>query len=95
MKLQSLPRPAYGSTTAPGHRTLFVVSRDLPTRYNSLAYSFDGDHDVRVIFDRRRTERRRQTSTGGPAIERRRRDRRSGAREWTLHSAGWVEITPV
>jgi hypothetical protein len=71
-------------------RMLFVVSRDLPERHESLAYAFDGDDGVRVIFDRRRTDRRRRTSL--PALERRDRDRRSAARDWVLRSAGWIRI---
>jgi hypothetical protein len=73
-------------------RTLFVVSREVPERYNSLAYAFDGDRGVRVIFDRRRVERRQRTCR--PTIERRREDRRSADRDWTLRSAGWVQIDP-
>jgi hypothetical protein len=82
-------RPAYLTTTL---RALFVVSRDLPERYNSLAYAFDGDRGVRVIFDRRRSDRRQQT--GVPLIERRREDRRSADRDWTLRSVGWIQIDP-
>ena len=83
-------RPAQRSTPAPSQRALFIVSRDLPERYNSLAYAFDGDRGVRVIFDRRRAERRQQTRA--PLIERRHEDRRSADRDWTLRSAGWVQI---
>jgi hypothetical protein len=82
-------RNAYRSTQTP---TLFVVSRDFPDRYNSLAYAFDGDRDVRVIFDRRRAERRRQNCV--PLIERRREDRRAAERDWTLRSMGWIRIDP-
>jgi hypothetical protein len=85
-------RPANRRTSAPRQRTLFVVSRDLPERYNSLAYAFDGDRGVRVIFDRRRAERRQRTCR--PTIERRLEDRRSADRDWTLRSAGWVQIDP-
>jgi hypothetical protein len=82
-------RPAYRTTTL---RALFVVSRDLPERYNSLAYAFDGDRGVRVIFDRRRSDRRQQS--GVPLIERRREDRRSTDRDGTLRSVGWIQIDP-
>ncbi len=82
---------AYRSTAAPSRRrVLFVVSRDLPELYESLAYAFDGDYGVRVIFDRRRAERRRWT--GPPTIERRHEDWRSGASDWQLRSVGWVQI---
>jgi len=69
---------------------LFVVSRDLPERHRSLAYAFDDDDGVRVIFDRRRGDRRRRTVA--PTPERRHRDRRSAARDWVLRSAGWIRI---
>jgi hypothetical protein len=88
----SLLIPARPARTTPAHRTLFVVSRDLPERYNSLAYAFDGDRGVRVIFDRRRADRRQQPGT--PLVERRREDRRSAEREWTLRSIGWIQIDP-
>ena len=77
---------------APTRRALFVVSRDLPERYNSLAYAFDGDRGVRVIFDRRRADRRQPNST--PLIERRQEDRRSADRDWRLRSVGWIQIDP-
>jgi hypothetical protein len=71
-------------------RVLFVVSRDLPERQESLAYAFDGDGGVRVIFDRRRADRR--CRTGAPALERRHTARRSAARDWVLQSAGWIRV---
>ena len=85
-------RPAHRSNAAPSRPALFVVSRDLPGRYNSLAYAFEGDRGVRVIFDRRRAERRQQTLT--PLGERRQEDRRSADRDCTLRSVGWVQILP-
>jgi len=66
------------------------VSRDLPERYESLAYAFDGDARVRVIFDRRRAERRQRT--GMSASERRHEDRRSADGDLVLCSVGWVRI---
>lgn len=39
-------------------RVLFVVSRERPDRYESLVRAFGGDPEVKVIFDRRRYERR-------------------------------------
>jgi hypothetical protein len=56
-------RPAYRSTLAPSRPALFIVSRDRPERFNSLAFAFDGDRGVRVIFDRRRADRRREDRT--------------------------------
>ncbi len=73
-----------------GCRVLFVVSRDMPLRYESLAYAFDGDHGAKVIFDRRRADRRQQT--GATNLERRREDRRSPARDEVLRSAGWIQV---
>jgi hypothetical protein len=87
------PRPASRSTTAPSRPALFIVSRDLPERYNSLAFAFDGDRGVRVIFDRRRSDRRRQERT--PAVERRREDRRSADRDETMRLTGWVQVDPI
>ena len=81
-----------GTIQAPTRRVLFVVSRDLPERYNSLAYAFEGDRSVRVIFDRRRADRRQQNTT--PLIERRQEDRRSADRDWRLRSVGWIQIDP-
>jgi hypothetical protein len=85
-------RPASRSTLAPSRPALFIVSRDLPERYNSLAFAFDGDRGVRVIFDRRRSDRRRQDRT--PLVERRKEDRRSAEREGTLRLTGWVQVDP-
>jgi len=82
MKIQAPSRPS--------RRVLFIVSRDLPDRHQSLAYAFDDDTGVRVIFDRRRGDRRRLTVA--PPPERRHRDRRSAARDWVLRAAGWIRI---
>jgi len=83
-------RPAYRST--PSRPSLFIVSRDLPERYNSLAFAFDGDRGVRVIFDRRRGDRRRLKTT--PALERRKGDRRSVNRDSAMRQTGWVQVDP-
>lgn len=85
-------RPAYRSILAPTRPSLFVVSRDLPERFNSLAFAFDGDRGVRVIFDRRRRDRRQEDQT--PAVERRKEDRRSADREETMRLTGWVQVDP-
>ena len=71
-------------------RVLFVVSRDQPERYDSLARAFSGDDDVQVIFDRRRFERRQ--ADGAPRAERREHERRSEVHERTLQTIGWVRI---
>ena len=85
-------RPASRSILAPSRPALFIVSRDLPERYNSLAFAFDGDRGVRVIFDRRRNDRRRQEQT--PLAERRKEDRRSTDRDSTMRLTGWVQVDP-
>jgi len=84
--------PAHRSTPASGRPALFIVSLDLPERYNSLAFAFDGDRGVRVIFDRRRGDRRRQE--GAPAVERRKEDRRSAHRDSAMRLTGWVQVEP-
>src|SRR4051794_31131408 len=45
-------------------RVLFVVSRDRPDRHESLVHAFSSDADVKVIFDRRRADRRSDVRTG-------------------------------
>jgi hypothetical protein len=86
-------RPAYRSGVAPSRPALFIVSRDLPARYNSLAFAFDGDRGVRVIFDRRRSDRRRRQERT-PEVERRREERRSADRDETMRVTGWVQVDP-
>ena len=71
-------------------RVLFVVSRDRPDRYESLVHAFSSDADVKVIFDRRRVDRRQHDRT--PMADRRRRDRRSDVRNWAVRSMGWVRV---
>jgi len=73
-----------------GTRVLFIVSRDRPDRYESLVHAFSGDADVKVIFDRRRVDRRQQHRP--PRAERRRRDRRCDVRASALRSMGWVRV---
>ncbi len=90
MSVHAPARPLPPLSGGPDRRVLFVVSRELPERYESLAYSFNGDSDVKVIFDRRRGERRQRRIA--PSVERRREERRSTARDWLLRSVGWVRI---
>jgi len=71
-------------------RLLFVVSREQPQRYDSLAHAFGGEEDVKVIFDRRRGERRQRSQA--PVVERRRRDRRSAIRAWAVGAVGWIRV---
>ena len=79
-------------TTRRSPRVLFVVSRDRPDRYESLVHAFGGDADVKVIFDRRRVDRRQNNRT--PMVDRRQSDRRSGVRSWAVRSLGWVRADP-
>jgi len=51
------------ATTRRRTRVLFVVSRDRPDRYESLVHAFSSDADVKVIFDRRRADRRSDVRT--------------------------------
>src|SRR5206468_12287930 len=83
-------RRAYRSGVAPSRPALFIVSRDLPARYNSLAFAFDGDRGVRVIFDRRRSDRGRQEQT--QADERRKEERRAADGDATMGVARRVRV---
>src|SRR2546430_11214896 len=51
-------------TTRRRTRVLFVVSRNRPDRYESLVHAFSSDADVKVIFDRRRVDRRSDVRNG-------------------------------
>lgn len=73
-------------------RVLFVVCRERPERYDSLAQAFRDDDDVQVIFDRRHADRRRQQIEISIA-DRRRGDRRSAARAWAIRAMGWVQVS--
>src|SRR5690349_24924307 len=67
------PRPVPIGVTMPRH--IFVVSRHHPELYEYLTKRFQQDTNVRVIFDRRRAERRQSPGTGPP---------REGERRWRL-----------
>jgi hypothetical protein len=71
-------------------RVLFVVSRERPDRFDSLARAFAGDQDVSVIFDRRREERRQHRRP--IAHDRRRQERRSDLRASALRLRGWIRV---
>jgi len=45
-----------------------------------------------VIFDRRRSDRRRQVLA--PLVERRKDDRRSADRDETMRVTGWMQVDP-
>jgi hypothetical protein len=61
----------------PMARHLFLVSRQEGRLYEYLLERFRDDGNVEVILDRRRGERRRQTSAHGQEPDRRRSDRRT------------------
>jgi hypothetical protein len=70
---------------------LIIVARDEPALYHLIDRSHVGDNSVRVITDRRSTDRRRQLEVYIP-------DRRCGERrrrniDPTLLAAGWAEVT--
>jgi hypothetical protein len=59
---------------------LFIVSRLEPDLFTYLSREFAQEDDVRVIVDRRATQRRRSREGFGTTdLERRRRDRRAQA----------------
>jgi hypothetical protein len=91
MSLDSEPRTTRPrETTRRTPRVLFVVSRDRPDRYDSLVHAFGSDADVKVIFDRRRTDRRQHDRS--PMVDRRQSDRRSDVRQGAVRSVGWVRV---
>jgi hypothetical protein len=91
MSIQEESKDAVTRGLARRRPSIFViVSRDRPDRYDSLALAFSGDRDVRVIFDRRRAERRQRDHA--PFIDRRRRHRRSGVGDWAVRTLGWIRV---
>lgn len=59
---------------------LFIVSRSEPELYRYLSTEFSSEDDVRVILDRRVSDRRGDGERHGlPSVERRQRDRRAQA----------------
>ncbi len=91
MERLSLRSATYWAPVRRKRRILFVVSRDRADRFDSLAHAFSGEDEVQVIFDRRRTERRRANQP--PVADRRLRDRRSTARAWAVRTMGWVRVS--
>lgn len=64
-----------------GHLQLVVVRRDAFATFELLCRTFADDLDVRVVWDRRVTQRRQASSQ--PETERRTRDRRRLTKSWT------------
>jgi len=71
-------------------RALFVVSRSRSERYYDLMYAFGADGAVKVILDRRRSERRQWDER--PSLDRRQSDRRSWDTDAALRTLGWAVI---
>ena len=76
-----------------GHETaiLLIIGRDQPGLYEKLSAAFAGESNARVILDRRRGERRDRSD--GPAVERRRNDRRTRPNVDTrVRTLGWAAV---
>jgi hypothetical protein len=69
-------------------RLVFVVSRKQPERYDFLKRAFNDEETVEIVLDRRRGQRRRETTL--PAPERRRADRRTLDRNGEIDRLGWT-----
>jgi hypothetical protein len=69
---------------------LFIIARRESAMYENLKQSFAGHAGIRVVFDRRRRERRWQTVP----IERnrRQRERRVADIDALLHQLGWIVV---
>ena len=72
------------------HQLLWIVARDQPDLYEYLSRRFSGVQEVRVILDRRHTERRTFAEPYQP--ERRRAERRSKLKDALLRSQGLVVV---
>jgi hypothetical protein len=57
-------------------RLLFIVSRHQPDLYAHLCRQFAAEPDMKVVLDRRRGERRRDSAPRPDSAERRQGDRR-------------------
>ena len=72
---------------------LMIVSRDNPGLYDYAVREFAGSHEIKVVLDRRTTDRRRDTGhAGGIGVERRRVDRRRYAVDHRLRTIGWAFV---
>jgi hypothetical protein len=80
--------PGDEPVAAPPSRLLFIVADNQLGLYRHLAKGFEGNHDVEVILDRRRGDRR--TKSTPPAVEHRQRERRSPYCASRLQSYGWL-----
>jgi hypothetical protein len=72
---------------------LMVVSRDNPGLYEYALREFADSEEIKVVLDRRTTDRRREGGdAGGIAVERRRFDRRRYAVDHRLRTIGWAFV---
>jgi len=71
---------------------LMIVSRDNPGLYDYAVREFADSHEIKVVLDRRTTDRRRGNPVGGIVVERRRLDRRRYAVDHRLRTIGWAFV---
>ena len=72
---------------------LMIVSRDNPRLYDYAVREFADSHEIKVVLDRRTSDRRREGGqVGGIAIERRRVDRRRYSVDHRLRTIGWAFV---
>lgn len=82
-----------GPTTERVVRGLIIVSRDQPDLWQALAHEFGQSQEIRVLLDRRRGERRKDSLAHTP--DRRGGDRRSLPRiEDDVRSRQYVLVRP-
>src|SRR5262245_3204250 len=71
---------------------LMIVSRDNPALYAYALREFSDSDEIKVVLDRRTTDRRRGNPVGGIVVERRRLDRRRYAVDHRLRTIGWAFV---
>ena len=72
---------------------LMVVSRNNPGLYDYAVREFADSDEIKVVLDRRTSDRRcDMTHAGDVAIERRRADRRRYAVDHRLRTIGWAFV---
>jgi hypothetical protein len=72
---------------------LMIVSRDNPGLYEYALREFANSSEIKVVLDRRTTDRRREgDAAGGIAGDRRHFDRRRYAVDLRLRTIGWAFV---
>jgi hypothetical protein len=72
---------------------LMVVSRNNPGLYDYAVREFGDSDEIKVVLDRRTTDRRRDVNNvGAVPIERRQADRRRYAVDHRLRTIGWAFV---